>query len=157
MVQNGKYCTMRPPRCKSFLWLLHHRKLNTNARLSSRGADNDGFCTFCNLPEDTEHLFLHCPRAQSFWGSIGVTSSNLLQIEALWEIALPGPTCSSLQTRSTVLTGLLLNLWKCRNAQVFDHVQEANFVVFARCAPDFCLWQNRQRETVDKFCNEDSL
>ena len=116
-----------------------------------------GFCTFCNLPEDTEHLFLHCPRAQSFWGAIGVTSSNLLQIEALWEIALPGPTCSSLQTRSTVLTGLLLNLWKCRNAQVFDHVQEANFVVFARCASDFCLWQNRQRETVDKFCNEDSL
>jgi len=57
-----------PPRCKSFIWLLHHRKLNTNPRLCSRGADNDGSCAVCNLPEDATHLFLHCTRAQCFWG-----------------------------------------------------------------------------------------
>ena len=50
-----------PPRCKSFLWLLHHEKLNTNARLRSRGADNDGNCSFCGLIEDTAHLFFSLP------------------------------------------------------------------------------------------------
>ena len=91
------------------------------------------------------HLFLHCPRAQSFWGAIGFPSSNLSQIEDLWDSALPGPPWSSPQVRSTVITGLLWNLWKCRNALIFNRC----------CSSDFRLWQNRLRKVADKLCIEE--
>jgi len=143
-----------PPRCKSFLWLLHHGKLNTNARLHSRGADNDGICSFCDQVEDVLHLFLGCHRAQSFWQTFGITSASFLQVEYLWLCALPGPDCTSEKVRSTILTGLLWNLWKCRNAKIFNQALESNGVVLQRCAADLLLWKHRATSLVDKFCLE---
>ena len=66
-----------PSRCQSFLWLAHHHKLNTNFRLRSRRANNSGCCHFCGAIEDTPHLFLHCPQAQSFWALLNVSSPSL--------------------------------------------------------------------------------
>ena len=85
-------------------------------------------------------------------GATGFSSADLVQIEDLWEVALPGPAWSSPLVQSTVIIGLLWNLWKCRNALVFNQVQEQDFVIFRRCASDFNLWQHRLRSSVDKFC-----
>ena len=132
-----------PPRCKSFLWLVHHNKINTNARLNSRGADNDGRCPFCGLLEDVPHLFLGCFLVQAFWSSFGITSS-FTQVEQLWNADLPGPGRTSARMR----------LMLCRNAKVFDLVDEPNVVTLRRCSLDLLLWRSRASSPVDSLCLE---
>ena len=78
-----------PSRCRSFLWLTHQHKLNTHVRLRSRRANNTGHCHFCAADEDVPHLFLYCPRAQSFWCLLGVDSSSIPSIERLWSTPFP--------------------------------------------------------------------
>ena len=143
-----------PPRCKSFLWLVHHSKINTNARLNSRGADNDGSCPFCGLLEDVPHLFLGCPRAQCFWSFFGIASSTFSQVEQLWNADFPGLDFTSARMRSTIITGLLWSVWKCRNAKVFDHVDEPNAVTLRHCSSDLLLWRSRTTLPVDHLCLE---
>ena len=62
-----------PPKCRLFLWETHQKKLNTNFRLSLRGADNDGLCPFCDAPEDVAHLFLLCPAHKIFGAALAST------------------------------------------------------------------------------------
>ena len=81
-------------------------------------------------------------RAQCFWGAIGFSSADIAQIEDLWEIALPVPAWSSPLVQSTVITGLLWNLWECRNALIFNQVDARSTVVsllFNVCSG----WPNR--------------
>ena len=80
-----------PSRCRSFLWLAHHHKLNMNFRLRSRRANNSGCCHFCGANEDIPHLFLHCPRAQSFWALLNVSSPSLTHY---WAPLVNSPTGS---------------------------------------------------------------
>ena len=127
---------MPPPKCRLFLWETHQKKLNTNFCLSLRGADNDGLCPFCDAPEDVAHLFLLCPRSQNFWRCIGVDSVNFQSVENLWSSLLPGPPMQTQRIRLTILTALLWNIWKCRNAKTFREETESNATILRRCSDD---------------------
>ena len=104
---------------------------------------NDGRCTFCGLLEDVPHLFLGCFRVQAFWSSFGITSS-FTQVEQLWNADLPGPGRTSARMR----------LMLCRNAKVFDLVDEPNVVTLRRCSLDLLLWRSRASSPVDSLCLE---
>ena len=141
-----------PSRCRSFLWQVHQQKLNTHLRLHSRRANNSGLCHFCGSPEDTTHLFLHCPRSQAFWATLHIPSSSISNIELLWNFPFPGPELPNQKARSTIITCLLWNLWKCRNSKVFNQVDESDSDIKRRCAADLLLWANRTTSVAIKSC-----
>ncbi|RLM55544.1 hypothetical protein C2845_PM10G00170 [Panicum miliaceum] len=47
------------------------------------------------------------------------------------------------RVNSTVLTCIWLNIWKCSNAKMFRHEDEANIKISRRCRDDLLLWSNR--------------
>ena len=125
---------------------------NTNVRLRSRRANNNGLCSFCGHDEDVVHLFLACPRAQSFWSLLPVNSSSVSTIEHLWSITLPSPALPNQKLHSTIITCLLWNVWKCRNAKVFNNVNDSNGDIFRRCGGDLLLWANRANSAPARLC-----
>ncbi|XP_039853428.1 uncharacterized protein LOC120711831 [Panicum virgatum] len=130
-----------PSRCRSFLWLVHHHKLNTNARLRERRANNSGLCPLCAVPEDVRHLFLFCPRAKEIWAVIGLPGLSVGDVESLWGISLPGPNIDNGKVRST-----LWNIWKRRNALVFRLEEETCVFTLRRCSADLQLWRHRVQD-----------
>ena len=52
---------------------------------------------------------------------------------------------------STILTCVLWNIWKCRNAKVFRHDDESNLQLSRRCHEDLVLWSHRCSSSVGKM------
>lgn len=139
---------LAPPKCKFFLWLLHRRRLNTNGYLSHCNMRPDGECPFCSGLEDCSHLFLSCPRARSLWSHLNFDLTMVYDIEQVWST---NPLQELDQRiRSTVLTCILWNLWKCRNAKVFRSEDDSNAQITTRCRDDLLLWSLRCNTLVDK-------
>ena len=134
-------------RCRSFLWREHHHKLNTNARLRERRANNSGLCPLYAVPEDVCHLFLFCPRAKEIWAVIGLPGLSVGDVESLWGISLPGPNIDNGKVSST-----LWNIWKRRNALVFRLEEETCFFTLPRCSADLQLWRHRVQDRRAKLC-----
>ena len=67
--------------------------------------------------------------------------SQSFGVEQLW---LENPLQeNNSRIKSTILTCLLWNIWKCRNAKVFRQEDEPNAVIAKRCREDLILWSNR--------------
>ena len=146
------WCNYSPPKCKFFLWLLHKGRLRTKARLFHCHMQSDKVCPFCSLDEDCFHLFIDCSRSKSFWSFIGLDLSSLqdvMCVDQLWTID-PFQE-SNRRISSTVITCVLWNIWKCRNAKVFRHMDEENIMISRRCSEDLALWANRCSSSVDRL------
>lgn len=100
-----------PRKCKFFLWLLHRRRLRTNARLNYCHMNSSGQCPFCSEDEDCFHLFVKCRRSTSFWTFLGLDLNTLSSddnVEALWVLnPLQEPDA---RIRSSVLICILWNM-----------------------------------------------
>ena len=141
-----------PQKCKFFLWLLHRNRLSTRSRLLRCNVHSDGQCPFCPLEEDCFHLFIACPRSRSFWAFIGIDVTSLpasLGTDQLWTESLLLE--NNPRVCSTVLTCVLWNIWKCRNAKIFRHEDETNLTISRRCSEDLSLWSNRCSSPVDRL------
>ena len=145
---------LAPSRCRSFLWLAHHSKINTHVRLRSRRANNSSLYHFCGADEDVPHLLLHCPRAQNFWLLLGIQSNHVSSIELLWSADFPGPAIPNQIVRSTITTCFLWNVWKCRNAKVFSMTDDSNGDIIRRCHLDLKLCASRARSPSARLCLE---
>ncbi|CAL9024686.1 unnamed protein product, partial [Prunus brigantina] len=61
-----------PPKVKTFLWLLCHKKLLTNAQRLKRKLSNDAGCPRCGCPsESCAHLFMGCAVTLAIWNRLG--------------------------------------------------------------------------------------
>ena len=61
-----------PYKIEVFFWLALHGKINTKKKIALLKIllMEEIFCSFCKTwPEDTSHIFLHCPFAHEIWGS----------------------------------------------------------------------------------------
>ena len=58
---------------------------------------------------------------------------------------------SNARIKSTILTCLLWNIWKCMNAKVFRQEDEVNSVIAQRCKVDLVLWSYRCSSPSDKM------
>ncbi|CAN6355470.1 unnamed protein product [Urochloa humidicola] len=108
-----------PPKCKHFLWLVHHRRLPSAALLHHRNIIDSPLCALCGAHEDQEHLLLHCPRASAIWKAMGWNAvAYLPSIYEIWNMPqidhLPGKIVSAL------ISAVTWNIWKTRNAFVFN-------------------------------------
>ncbi|KAG2559328.1 hypothetical protein PVAP13_8NG311831 [Panicum virgatum] len=68
---------------------------------------------------------------------------------------LPGPSIPNQKLRSTILTAILWNIWKRRNALVFRNEHETCHVALRRCAANLYLWRHRMQNAQAKICLED--
>ena len=60
-----------PYRVQTFLWLLQHCKLLTNAARFKRNLNSTPYCELCfEGIEDFEHLFRRCPNATEIWQAL---------------------------------------------------------------------------------------
>ena len=56
------------PKIKVFMWQLCHSSLPSRGTLFRRGIQMDPTCPTClNDVEDTDHIFLHCPKVRHVW------------------------------------------------------------------------------------------
>ncbi|KAF8685954.1 hypothetical protein HU200_043879 [Digitaria exilis] len=139
-----------PQNFKFFTWLLHRRRLSTNARLFYCNMRSDGNCPFCSESEDCFHLFLSCPRSKSFWSFLAMDLGSLLPANGMEQLWTVNPIQEHNQRiRATVLTCILWNIWKCRNAKVFRGEDEANGQIARRCFDDL-LWSHRCNSPTDR-------
>ncbi|KAF8647662.1 hypothetical protein HU200_065299 [Digitaria exilis] len=107
----------------------------------------DDQCPFCSGKEDCLHLFISCPRAQSFWSYLVLDVASISNINQLWQ---DNPLQeASPRVRTAVLTCVLWNIWKCRNAKVFRSQDETNSQIANRCRDDLLLWSNRSKAPSD--------
>lgn len=141
-----------PPKGKFFFWLLHLDRLPTRARLHYRHISDSDVCPFCSSTESQEHQFLHCLRIIKFWNSIGapkVTSSSSLhdiwEVPSVWELQ-PSPL------RSLILIAVLWNVWKARNALIFQNVHTTSLRTKQAITEDLVLWSHRVKNATDREC-----
>ena len=102
-----------------FFSQLHHCNMNSS-----------GQCPFCSGEETCLHLFITYQQSSSFWSftNIDLRSLPLSEgIESFWQIT---------RIRMTVLLCITWNAWKCRNANIFRHEDEANTHISRRGRDD---------------------
>ncbi|KAL6184070.1 hypothetical protein ACLB2K_045474 [Fragaria x ananassa] len=100
-----------PPKQKTFLWVILHKKLLTNVQRARRGFTSVSSCSICNGAAETFlHLFRDCPQAQLVWNTISkptfISNSFTLDWQGIkW--------CD-------FFIGVCWFLWKWRNKKIFD-------------------------------------
>lgn len=102
-----------------FFSQLHHCNMNSS-----------GQCPFCSGEETCLHLFITYQQSSSFWSftNIDLRSLPLSEgIESFWQI---------MRIRMTVLLCITWNAWRCRNANIFRHEDEANTHISRRGRDD---------------------
>ncbi|KAF8691164.1 hypothetical protein HU200_000177 [Digitaria exilis] len=103
----------------------------------------DDQCPFCSEREDCLHLFISCPRARNFWAYLNLDVTSISNMEQLWhENPLQEPNQN---IRTAILTCVLWNIWKSRNAKIFRSQDESNSQISARCRDDLLLWSHRSK------------
>ncbi|CAL8099940.1 unnamed protein product, partial [Prunus armeniaca] len=61
-----------PPKVKTFLWVLCHKKLLTNAQRLMRKLTNAAVCPRCDCPlESSAHLYKDCTATLAIWNRLG--------------------------------------------------------------------------------------
>ncbi|RCV17972.1 hypothetical protein SETIT_3G263400v2 [Setaria italica] len=109
----------------------------------------DDLCPFCSEQEDCSHLFISCPRTKSFSASLSIDLSEMTHVHDIEQLWIANPFLEPNQrVRTTVLTCVLWNVWKCRNAKVFRGEDETNARISRRCYDDLRL--NRCFSSSDK-------
>ncbi|CAN6169230.1 unnamed protein product [Urochloa humidicola] len=133
-----------PPKCKHFLWLLHHHRLPSAALLHHRNIIDLALCTYCGSHETQHHITLRCPGALQVWKAIGWNAAGYLaSFRDLW--SMPQIEDMPPKVASAVVTAVLWNIWKRRNALAFDRAPMLLSVVLRAIVADLRLWSHRLR------------
>ncbi|XP_073359648.1 uncharacterized protein [Aegilops tauschii subsp. strangulata] len=138
------YATMiwgsRDPSCmKFFCWLLVQRRIHTRDVLLRKcivSAEVAG-CPLCSTtPETADHMLFSCPFAVEFWRRVDVAASGITVCKL---VAL----ATAVVVESEVEFALLCcwQLWKHRNAVVFQQQQPSIARVLGCCREDAVLWR----------------
>ena len=151
-----------PFRIEIFFWLVLLGKINTKVKLASHNIIplSDLSCSLCNInPEDTSHLFLHCPFAQSLWN----WWCSLWGISWVWPFSIEAaytqwkfPTKNKFFQKiwNAAFQVIIWALWKERNSRVFNNtsnsIQEVQNLVLLRIS----WWSKGWKESFPYSANE---
>ncbi|KAI5348581.1 hypothetical protein L3X38_001468 [Prunus dulcis] len=114
-----------PPKVKTFLWIVCHRKLLTNVQMQKRGLTQVPTCPICDYPMETiAHLFKDCPLSLAIWNCLQIGNNPSPDMVDFKEWLL-----RNLQSKRKVYNGLpwplvfalyLWFTWKWRCKGIFD-------------------------------------
>ncbi|KAF8654530.1 hypothetical protein HU200_061721 [Digitaria exilis] len=130
------------PRCRHFLWLLHHHRLPSAALLHRRNIIESPLCALCGEYEDQHHILLTCPRARRIWRLLNWSSAPHLQsFRDLWDA--PELPDADPRMLSAIITAILWNIWKARNSLQFNGCFLDPQQVIRAAITDLQLWSHR--------------
>ncbi|PNT68458.1 hypothetical protein BRADI_3g40775v3 [Brachypodium distachyon] len=92
------------------------------------------------LPETSAHLFLHCASIAPIWLNLQSLHPDATACDCLADLATH---FHSNNVNSTIIIVVLWNIWKRRNAMVFNDSTEEPHEVIMHCASDLVLWSSR--------------
>ncbi|CAL4948729.1 unnamed protein product [Urochloa decumbens] len=137
-----------PLQVKLFFWLATRGRIWTADRRKRRGLDAHDKCFLCDQVDETaNHLIVSCPVAREVWWRVlswAKCSCTFLAGEAgiqeWWEHLL---SIQPHQRRKGVSTLFMITgwqLWKERNARLFDRTASSTSVVVSRIQQEADLW-----------------
>lgn len=105
------------------MWLLLIKRLPTSSMLYYRKIISSPLCPHCNVVEDTEHIFLHCPRNNIIWNTLHIDfepPNFSMWVKELCtsnsSITLP----NQIQVPLSIITPITLwHIWLHRNNNLF--------------------------------------
>ena len=142
--------TWAPPKCSFFAWLAVQNRLWTSDRLAIRGWPHQTVCHFCRCqPETGRHMFFECRYSRRIWAeaspwlhcpaittSLAVTKPTILHY---WKGLAKAPSPS----RKGMHTAIILiswEIWKERNARVFNNKFTMPSILFQRIKTEGRIW-----------------
>ena len=143
--------TKLPSKVRFFGWLLHHGRLNTRSNLLHRNIrkPDEAGCESCpGTLETDDHIFISCPRAQEVWRRLGVSVVGGMQ-RAPWVLGCELQLPHSVQVDVILL--LLWQLWKARNALIFEKINTSPVEVLVKTVKDMDFWRCRFRNFASDF------
>ncbi|CAH9127561.1 unnamed protein product [Cuscuta epithymum] len=109
-----------PPKVKHFFWQVCSVKLPTTDRLRGRRVDVPDKCVLClDGAESSNHLFLQCSLARSFWeqkGWLGVGSRHMAFLEWVRNFF-----SSKNEEQSCEMIMFCWSVWQFRNRKVWHN------------------------------------
>ena len=120
-----------PPKCSFFAWLAVQNRLWTSDRLAIRGWPHQPVCQLCRChPETARHILFECRYSRRVWADMAIwlKCPNLLQdigsgrptVLDYWKASVAS-NCSSREGLTTATILITWEIWKERNARVFNN------------------------------------
>ena len=122
-----RICKLQDPqRIRTFLWLIHHRKIMTNLERARRGFTANSYCQACPTSiEDLDHVFRFYTTTATLWKKIGdmertTYPQNMTFMEWFsWNLNEPTTTFTDGEWRVFFAICIWL-IWKWRNECTFN-------------------------------------
>jgi hypothetical protein len=121
-----------PPTCKFFLWLTLLDRCWTSERLQRHNLQNNGPCALCSQETETiSHLFLQCSFSREIWyrslqvqGFHALAPSVVADLQDWWPDSRKVIPKALRKCFDTMVVLICWQLWRERNARVFDHASK---------------------------------
>lgn len=114
-----------PPKIQIFMWLTFRNRILTKVNLSKRGWTGITTCMFCDHPETTTHMFLHCQLTKQVIYWLGSTQIHYQQWKSLKDVFRFANSLSKVERTAFLLvfSATCWTLWKHRNEVCFQGIQ----------------------------------
>jgi hypothetical protein len=134
-----------PHRHKFFLWLAYRSRLNTRDNMIKKKWGQDGGCDRCPAVESIHHITLHCRYTHWIWDRWGITSEACHSQTISCFVQSVQTTLQKMQREvwPICFAAGMLNLWKMRNALVFNKQTISRQQLLKQVAYDLKLWAHR--------------
>ena len=136
-----------PSNYKFFAWLALRDRCWTLDRLARRGLPHQDACPFCGQEEETiNHVLLTCVFSRAVWAVIcealgrmqwAPTAQDTLDV---WLRDKQGPNNLRRKDLHTIFILTIWELWKHRNAAVFEGASPSMDVLIARIKSEGKIW-----------------
>lgn len=144
-----------PQQCRFFAWLAGRNRCWTSDRLARRGLPHQASCPFYDQAEETlNHILLGCVLARTVWHHV-LTALGKPEWAPTAERKLVDwcNSCASTSPRGkdirTILSLVMWELWKHRNAVVFDSAAPSVKAVIDRVVSEGRAWKTAGLLKID--------
>lgn len=138
-----------PSQCRFFTWLALRDRCWTSDRLARRGLPHQDACPLCDQEEETiNHVLLTCVFARTMWAAIcealGRPEWTPTPRDSLgqWLCGKQGPSNMSRKDLHTIFALSIWELWKHRNAIVFDGASPSIELLLRRMRSEGMVWSS---------------
>lgn len=147
---NAIWKAWAPPKCKIFTWLILQNRVWTSDRLAKRNWDHSDACLLCRQTMETAlHLLSDCRYTRQIWilvaewvGQAGLRPQNWNRpttTEEWWDTISRIEGIPPKTTRSLAML-IVWEIWKERNARVFDRKEMSTQALLAKIKGEAHAW-----------------
>jgi hypothetical protein len=139
-----------PPKCKLFAWLIIQNRVWTADRLQKRGWPSCVLCKLCNqVQESADHLLYKCRFTTRIWIELkewlGLHDvdprawHNRRTVKEWWtkSILQRGQSRKAMASLAMLVSW---EIWKERNARVFQNSATTSFMLIAKVKDEMAMW-----------------